>query len=401
MPGIAAETRRLDRFYKDNKHLECDDLHTWILDDAGNGELAFINKLTYDDIKLSGNTVREEAQSGRTTILGLRLDDNLSKSYDILDDMETGHRRYRDDTIEIDERNEVLLDRKVIVSLMNEFMHDHFLSRYCIRFETLSENTFSSLLKKLNLMQIPYKHLTENIVAYIKDDRIAVISDKKFILANNRVFFRMSLKELDLTNVDSSRTISMKGMFKNSHINTVILNGINTSKVEDMTSMFAHACIYDIDLSILNTRNVKTMSNMFKQSSINNNSRVLDLSSFNTRNVRSMTAMFADAIFNKIKLDNFDTTNVSSMRYMFRLSEIYEPLDLSHFKTNSILNIQEMFLGAKVKEVDFTGANIKSVADVTKIFRVTDDSCKVTVSRNIFNSQQLFRYIQDTVNYKD
>ena len=70
----------------------------------------------------------------------------------------------------------------------------------------------------------------------------------------------------------------------------------------------------------------------------------LDLSNFDTSNVTSMEYMFAYCgMLSELDVSNFDTSSVTSMRYMFRDCEKLSELDVSHFDTSNVTSMGAMF----------------------------------------------------------
>ena len=70
----------------------------------------------------------------------------------------------------------------------------------------------------------------------------------------------------------------------------------------------------------------------------------LDLSNFDTSNVTNMRSMFRDCYKIKVlDLSNFDTSNVTNMGSMFRHCESLKELDLSHFDTSNVTIMGAMF----------------------------------------------------------
>ena len=91
-----------------------------------------------------------------------------------------------------------------------------------------------------------------------------------------------------------------------------------------------------------NTSKVTNMSYMFGsgyyRSIINNVIQNLDLSSFNTLNVTNMSCMFLGYQgLLKLNIDNFNTSKVTDMRGMFSYNSSLTNLDLSSFNTSNVI----------------------------------------------------------------
>ena len=116
---------------------------------------------------------------------------------------------------------------------------------------------------------------------------------------------------------DKIQPINMSGWFiRMLELKNLDLSNIDTSRVTDMSNMFA-ACVEltDLDLSHFNTSKVINMSCMFAESP---NLVNIDLSSFDTKNVNNMYAMFAMCVnLTNLDLSSFDTSKVTNMSGMF------------------------------------------------------------------------------------
>ena len=149
--------------------------------------------------------------------------------------------------------------------------------------------------------------------------------------------------------------------FRVNKINNI--ENFNTIYATDMSSMFAY------------TRNITE----------------LDLSSFNTSNVTNMEGMFyapfirygsggcmsgcvegsgnSPSVLEKIILDNWDTSKVTNMSYMFANNGALKELDLSSFDTSNVTNMSYMFQECmKLTNLDLKNFNVSKVTDFTSMF---------------------------------
>ncbi len=173
-------------------------------------------------------------------------------------------------------------------------------------------------------------------------------------------------------NFKTDNVVDMSRMFSGcQNLKTLDLSKFNTSKVEVMDSMFA-GCIslQNLNLSNFDTSNVQYsyddrgllfggMDSMFAGCS---NLTSLNLSSFDTSKVKSMSNMFGESRYkydddsgryqsrfggsfdtfycDKLESitfgDNFDTSNVVHMSYMFFGCKSLKSLDLSKFNTENV-----------------------------------------------------------------
>lgn len=77
----------------------------------------------------------------------------------------------------------------------------------------------------------------------------------------------------------------------------------------------------------------------------------MNLTGFNTENVEKMNTMFYQSeTTNVIGLDNFDTSNVTDMKEMFKSCKI-EYIDLSSFNMNNVTNYDNMFMSITSKKI--------------------------------------------------
>ena len=149
------------------------------------------------------------------------------------------------------------------------------------------------------------------------------------------------MKEIDLTNFDSSLVTNMKYMFYGTNLKSLDLSNFRTSSVIDMSYMFSNIENMDsLNLSGFNTASVKRMNSMF----YNSNFKSLILSNFDTSSVIYMNRMFLDCQeLYSLDITNFNTTSVINMGMMFSGSIKLTSLNLSNFKTSNVENMGGMF----------------------------------------------------------
>ena len=100
-----------------------------------------------------------------------------------------------------------------------------------------------------------------------------------------------SIKEIDLSNLDTSKVINMSSMFNEcTNLEKITFGNINTSSVENMFQLF-HNCIKlaSIDLSNFDTSNVITMESTFRHCE---SLLSINVSNFNVKKVEKMQDMF-------------------------------------------------------------------------------------------------------------
>ena len=122
--------------------------------------------------------------------------------------------------------------------------------------------------------------------------------------------------------------ISCDSMFAASGLKEINLTNFDTSKVTTMSNMFYNNTYLEkINMSNCNTTNVTNMNSMFSQC---RNLLSLDLSNFNTSNTTNVNSMFSYNKFTNLDLSNFDFSKVSTCTYIF--SGCTKLADLISFK---------------------------------------------------------------------
>ena len=121
-----------------------------------------------------------------------------------------------------------------------------------------------------------------------------------------------------------------------------------------------------------NTSKVETMHYLFYNSNSSNKLTTLDLSTFNTSNVTSMKSMFYNCknLFS-INLSNFNTSSVTNMNSMFNFfygSSLLN-LDLSNFNTSNVTNMSEMFSNcSSLTSLDLSSFNTSNATIMSLMF---------------------------------
>lgn len=237
------------------------------------------------------------------------------------------------------------------------------------------------------------------------DQSICYGSDAAKIYANPDSSFMFSsfsdIYSADLSGIDTSEVISMKGMFKGaSTLSSLDLSRFDTRKVQDMSEMFSKMAPgrggfnFALDLSSFNTQNVTNMKGMFRGST---KFTGLNMPNFNTSNVTDMSEMFSRASrLTSLNLSSFDFQNVRDMNNMFSYTQIASlvvsrfntgnVLNFSHlfdntpltsinttaFETQSATNMSSMFAGVKLATLDLSSFNTQNVTDMSTMFAGTE-----------------------------
>ncbi len=155
-----------------------------------------------------------------------------------------------------------------------------------------------------------------------------------------------ALNKLILTNVNTSNTTNMSGMFNScSHLTTLDLSSFDTSHVTSFNSMFGGVT----DLSELNLSNWD-LSGLPSQSSPNLFGGNANLETINMTGFvfpENSSSFFSLGLFGlkNIILENVDTSHVTDMSNMFLSCSLLTVLDLSSFDTSHVTNMNQMFAG--------------------------------------------------------
>ena len=172
-----------------------------------------------------------------------------------------------------------------------------------------------------------------------------VFTDATWFPEDSSNLFRdfLNLEEIDLTNVNTSRTTNMASLFSGcTYLKSINFADIDTSKVTTMHSMFNDcAKLESIDLSRFDTSNVTSMIHMFCGCS---SLTSIDLSKFDTRNVTDMKGMFAGCSgLTSLDLSGLKNCNVHDMSNMFSGCKGLTSLDLSNLNTSDVVLFYNMF----------------------------------------------------------
>ena len=128
-----------------------------------------------------------------------------------------------------------------------------------------------------------------------------------------------------------------------------------------------------------NTSNVTDMRYMFSFcSSITS----LDLSSFNTSNVTNMSGMFWEcSSLTSLNLSSFNTSNVIYMHSMFYDCKSLTTLDLSNFNTSNVTNMSVMFYycASLTTTINIMNADVTNYSNMF-FYAAQDSGSKITVN---------------------
>ena len=221
-----------------------------------------------------------------------------------------------------------------------------------------------------------------------------------------------SLKEIDLSNIETVHVTNMSGMFGACESLTSITFGpFHTENVVDMGGMFGECwSLESLDLSGFQTGKVKYMTSMFAGCS---SLKSLDLSSFDTSNVENMESMFgrSGAIasdtytwracrtgcssLESLDLHTFNTSKVNNLGGMFSLCYNLKNVNLSGWDTSSVETLGSMFEGCtSIEEVDVSSFDTRNVMWMGHMFENCTSLASLDLSNfetpNVTSMQNMF-----------
>ena len=155
------------------------------------------------------------------------------------------------------------------------------------------------------------------------------------------------IKEIDMTNFDTTGIIEMKQMFQNCYsLKSLNISNFKTQNVKSMIAMFSGCSnLTSIDLSSFDTRSLEGMTHKFKDCK---SLTSINLSNFKTGKVGDMFGLFEnDILLTSIDLSNFDTSQARSLFNLFKGCSNLEYINLKNFeeKQSSLVNPNNMFEG--------------------------------------------------------
>ncbi len=141
---------------------------------------------------------------------------------------------------------------------------------------------------------------------------------------------------------------------------------------------FSECRVKEIEgIEYLNTSEVTTMDYMFN----NCTSLIkLDVSKFNTEKVTTFESMFCNCSFTSIDVSSFNTEKATNMRSMFDLCRELTSLDVSNFNTSNVTNMTEMFARCwELTSLDLSNFNTFNVTKMNGMF----DECTALASLDV------------------
>ena len=157
-------------------------------------------------------------------------------------------------------------------------------------------------------------------------------------------------------------------------VSVIDTTGIDTSKTKDMRFMFhsGKKLIKDLIIGNLNTSQVENMRYMFGSDDSNTGSvspSPIDLSHFNTSNVRDMEGMFQGSHLPNIDVRHFNVGRVTNLSFTFARLKNVRQLDLSGWDTRNVTNMDSTFLySEEITDLNVSGWQNDSATDMAFMF---------------------------------
>ena len=175
-----------------------------------------------------------------------------------------------------------------------------------------------------------------------------------------------NIKEIDLSNFNTSLVINMSSMFMNcNQLEKINLWNINTTLVQDMGSLFEKCTkLKSIDLSYFNTSSVTNMNKLFSRCE---SIKSIDASSFDTSKVEDMFEIFGYCEnLIAVNVSSFNTSKVKNMGGMFYHCHNLKYLDFKNLDGSSVTNMNYMFSGCDLMiYLNLKSFKIKNISSIT------------------------------------
>ena len=164
-------------------------------------------------------------------------------------------------------------------------------------------------------------------------------------------------------------------------------NGGVTANYNSQRLFYKFSKLTEIEnLNLLDTSQVTTMSYMFSYCS---RLTSLDVSKFDTSQVTNMGSMFSDcSSLTSLDVSNFDTSQVTTMTWMFAECHSLTNLDLSNFDTSQVTDMSGMFDECqKLTSLDVSNFDTSQVTSMSCMFSDCSSLTSLDVSK--FDTSQV------------
>ena len=200
-------------------------------------------------------------------------------------------------------------------------------------------------------------------------NNVSIIFDNEINTCAYMFSYLNNIKEIDLSNFNTSLVINMSSMFMNcSKLEKINLWNINTILVQDMGSLFEKCTnLKSIDLSYFDTSSVTNMNKLFGGCK---SIKSIDASSFDTSKVEDMFEIFGDCEnLIAVNVSSFNTSKVKNMGGMFYHCYKLKYLDFKNLDGSSVTNMNCMFSECNLIYLNLKSFKIKNISSLNpKIF---------------------------------
>lgn len=224
-------------------------------------------------------------------------------------------------------------------------------------------------------------------------------TDKVFAPENSNNLFNIAVQQalspqlqyIETSKIDTSKVTNMSYMFYKTSVKSLDVSNWDTSNVTDMSQMFYKAeDLTYLDVSSWDTSNVKVMTGMFHGVGATN----LVISKWNTSKVRDMAGMFCNAkLLQMLNLSNWDTSNVENMSCLFYNTSI-KTLHIEKWNTSKVVDMSSMFAKTNLTTLNIENWNTQNVEYMNSMFFETLDLKKLSVKNwnvsKVYNMSHMF-----------
>lgn len=164
--------------------------------------------------------------------------------------------------------------------------------------------------------------------------------------------------------IDTSEVTSFLHCFSDTRIKRLNASNWNVSKVTSMVAMFS-ACenLETLDLSSWDVSNVKTLQNTFEGCS---KLKSINTDGWDTSKVVNLGGTFSGTPIESLDLSHWNTSNVTNINLMFTLCSKLKRLNTYGWNTSNIINTARPFNSTPLEYVDFR------TWDATKMVNLTN-----------------------------
>ena len=168
-----------------------------------------------------------------------------------------------------------------------------------------------------------------------------------------------NLTSFDLSRWDTSKITSFDYLFNSQYLESLNISNWDFSGYTGSTSPYRQILQGVTNIKTIVAQNNSNMTNMYMAFSGKSNLESIDFTGSDTSNVTTMEEAFRSTSKLKEVLghENFNTSNVTNMQYLFGYSGI-ESLDFSKWNTNNLENATQFIYGSSVKTVNISGWNL-------------------------------------------